>query len=228
MAISKSKPPASATEMSPRTVIFSGGLLLLAVIGWRINESSQISELPFQTKNLPPQSSPMCPWREPDSDLKLFFPSATHYETMTRILSGQRVELAAQLGRPLTGDENAFRFHPVFSGQISLGAILTGRVKGEFGAIEFVLAVGTNDAVCGLRLQRLRDPAEVSTALQNPEWLHSFNGKTAASEFSQEISAMPAAARISAQAVVDGVRSSLILFSARQATTNPQAASPHH
>jgi hypothetical protein len=156
----------------------------------------------------------MCPWREPEKDLRQFFPEATRYETTTRILSGQRLELAQKLGRTPTGDENALHIYPIYREQLSLGTVLTRRVKGEFGAIELVLAVGTNQQICGLRLQRLREPVASTAALQNSEWLDSFKGMRVDSEWQPKgkISGLPADARVSAEAIVEGARSLLVLL----------------
>lgn len=210
-----------------RPIAFWGGTmaLVLAVAAWRISESSRAPEIPFETENRPPSLGPLCPWREPDNDLKLFFPDATRYELETRLLSGRRLELAERLGRIPTGDENALRVHPVYRGQTPLGMVLTRRVKGEFGAIELVLAIGTNQQVCGLRLQRLREPAASSAALQDSQWLRSFVGKRADSSWQpeREVPDLPAEARVSARAIVDGMRSVLILL----ATAN-QEELPHH
>ena len=223
---SRLRPLAFDINMS-RPIAFWGGTmaLVLAVAAWRISESSRAPEIPFETENRPPSLAPLCPWREPDNDLKLFFPDATRYELETRLLSGRRLELAERLGRIPTGDENALRVHPVYRGQTPLGMVLTRRVKGEFGAIELVLAIGTNQQVCGLRLQRLREPAASSAALQDSQWLRSFVGKRADSSWQpeREVPDLPAEARVSARAIVDGVRSVLILL----ATAN-QEELPHH
>ena len=216
-----------------RPFVFSGGALavVLAVAAWRINESSRSPEIPFESENRPPSLAPLCPWREPENDLKLFFPDATRYELETRILSGQRLELAERLGRTPTGDENALHIYPVYREQTPLGVVLTRRVKGEFGAIELVLAVGTNQQICGLRLQRLREPAASAAALQDFQWLRSFIGKRADSSWEpeREISDMPADARVSAEAIVDGVRSLLILLAtANQGQLQGPVGIPHH
>jgi hypothetical protein len=160
--------------------------------------------------------------------LKLFFPSATSYKVETRILSGLRLELAARLGRTPTGDENALRVYPVYQKQTPLGLVLTRRVKGAHGGIEFVLAVSTNNQVCGLRLQRLREPESSAVALQSSRWLRSFDGRRADSpwQLGQDIPDVPPDARASAESIVDGVRSLLILL----ATANQErdlTAAPH-
>lgn len=171
----------------------------------------------------------MCPWREPENDLKMFFPNATGYKVETRVLSGLRLELAARLGRAPTGDENALRVYPVYQEQTQLGVVLTRRVKGELGAIELVMAVNTNQQICGLRLQRLREPEAIAAILQSSQWLQSFDGKRADSswQLGKEIPDVPADAHTSAEAIIDGVRSSLILL----ATANEArglTATPHH
>lgn len=201
-----------------RSLVWWGAtaILILGIVVWRIYNSSQPIEVPFETENRPPTAAPMCPWREPERDLKLFFPEATRYKTETRILSGKRLELAERLGRAPTGDENALYVYPVYREQTQLGVILAHRVKGEFGAIELVLAVGTNQQVSGLRLQRLREPENGAAALQDPQWLGSFVGKRTDSSWvlEQEISLLPVEARTSAAAIAEGVRSLLILLAA--------------
>src|SRR6266436_1923884 len=230
LMMSKSRPLAFATKMS-RSFVFGGCalVLLLTVAGWRILESSRRPEIPFETGNRLPVPAPLCPWREPASDLKLFFPSATGYKVETRILSGLRLELAARLGRTPTGDENALRVYPVYQEHTPLGLVLTRRVKGAHGGIEFVLAVSTNNQICGLRLQRLREPESSAVTLQTSQWLRSFAGRRADSpwQLRQDIPNVPPDARASAESIVDGVRSLLILL----ATDNQEgglAATPRH
>ncbi len=200
-------------------------VLLLIVAGWRIHEAARPAEIPFETENRPPPPAPICPWREPESDLKTFFPSATGYTTETHILSGQRLELASRLGRTPTGDENALRVYAIRHEQIPLGTVLTRRVKGDRGAIEVVLAVNANQQICGVRLQRLREPEACAAALQNSEWLRSFVGKSSTSswQLGKDIPEVPDDARVSANAIIDGVRSSLILLAAE---SDPTAS--HH
>ena len=209
-----------------RSIIIGAGAatLLLALVAWRFNGASPSPEIAFA-----PQSQPLCPWREPDDDLKQFFPGTTRYERETRILSGRRVELAEQLGRIPTGDENALHVYCIYHEQTPLGVVLTRRVKGEYGAIELVLAVNADAAVRGLRLQRLREPAPIAAALQNPDWLHSFAGRRAADSWKlgQDVPEVAADAQSSAGAVVEGVRSLLILLAASGQTHDP-IVTHHH
>jgi hypothetical protein len=227
--MSKSKPLAFDTKMS-RFVVFGGcALVFLAVAGWRIHESSQLPEIPFEPGNRPPPPVPVCPWRDPTNDLKVFYPNASGYTAETRILSGLRLELAARLGRTPTGDENALRVYPVYQEKIPLGVVLTRRVKGEHGGIEIVAAVGTNQQICGVRLQRLREPASGAVALQKSEWLRSFEGKSAQDlwRLGKDIPDVPSEARVSAESIVEGVRDSLILLAAATQERGV-AATPHH
>jgi len=220
----------SGIDMS-RPIIISVGaaIFLLALVAWRFNESSPSSETAFAPKSQPPSAAPLCPWREPENDLKQFFPGATRYERETRILSDRRVELAEQLGRIPTGDENALHVYCTYHEQTPLGVVMTRHVKGAYGAIELVLAVNTDGAVRGLRLQRLREPAPIAAALQNPDWLHSFEGRRAADSWKlgQDVPDVPEDARASAGAVVEGARSLLILLAMAGQTHNP-IVTQHH
>jgi hypothetical protein len=214
-----------------RSIIIGAGAatLLLALVAWRFNGASPSSEIAFAPKSQPPPAAPLCPWREPENDLKQFFPGATRCERETRILSGRRVELAEQLGRIPTGDENALHVYCIYREQTPLGVVLTRRVKGEYGAIELVLAVNADGTVRGLRLQRLREPAPIAAALQNPDWLHSFAGRRAADSWKlgQDVPEVAAAARSSAEAIVEGARSLLILL-ATSGQTHDSIVTHHH
>jgi hypothetical protein len=211
-----------------RAVVFGicGAALVLGIAGRRIHESRTAAELPFETKNQPQTAAPMCPWREPANDLNLFFPEATGYQVETRILSGLRLQLAQRLGRAPTGDENALRVYRVYRRETPVGAVLTRRVKGVNGAIEIVMGVNASQEVCGVRLQRLREPEEIAASLQNPQWLQAFEGKcdNASWQLGNGIPEVTEAARGSAVAIVDGVRSSLILL----ATSSGASGGPKH
>jgi len=201
----------------------------VAVVGWRLGRQSS-PETFSDPKVSPPEAAPLCPWREPEADLKGFFPGATRYEAQTRILSGRRQELAQHLGRNLTGDENALRFWRVYRGDLFLGTILTRRAKGEYGGIELVLATDTNRCVRGLRLQRLREPELIADALQNTNWLRSFAGKQAGDpcRLGSDIPELPSQARASATAIAQGVRSLLVLLAAADGAETPRLAATHH
>lgn len=203
--------------------------LILAVVSWRSGSSP--TEPVFDPQVRPPPAAPLCPWREPESDLQSFFPDATRHEVETRILSGRRVELAERLGRAPTGDENTLHVWRIHRGNVVVGWVLTRRVKGEHGAVELVVAVDREERIRGLRLQRLREPESIARALQNPEWLRSFEGKRAghAWKLGSDVPEVPAEARASAAAVVEGVRSLLVLLEASgEGRPAKPDAGPHH
>jgi hypothetical protein len=192
-----------------------GGAVLLALAAQWISavwvaSGNVVHEKPLRRVEL----APMCPWRDPDADLRAFFPDATGHRTEVRILSGALMELARRLGRRPAAEEYSLYVHRVFHEQQRLGAVLTRRVKGEYGAIELVLAVGADGAVRGARLQRWREPEPIAAVLRDSHWLGAFAGKTARSDWrlGQDIPAVPAEARGSAKAVVQGARSLLILL----------------
>lgn len=175
-------------------------------------------EAPFEPRSTRIETAPLCPWRQPAEDLRVLFPEATRHQAETRILSGLRIDLAQQLGRTPTAEENSLQLHRVYHDQQLLGTVLMRRVKGEFGAIEVVLGVRADGRVQGVRLQRLREPEAVAAALQNPEWLGTFRGRTLADRWmlGNEIPDVPVGARADAQAVVEGVRSLLVLLETAQ------------
>ena len=200
-----------------RVLVFAiGAALLLAGIVLRL-ANSQSKEIVFETRN-PPPLSPLCPWREPQSDLKSLFPAASRWEPETRILSGMRTDLAQRLGRTPTAEENSLRVYRIFEGDQALGEITTRRVKGSFGAIEVVLAVDTNGQITGLRLQRLREPEPAATALREGNWRLWFAGKGADSSWDSQdaLKQLPEEARASGQAIIEGARSAMILLAASE------------
>jgi len=214
-----------------RAVLFAVGALaaVLGVVGWRLAQSSTPETL-VETQVRPPEAAPLCPWREPQADLQRLFPTATRHETETRILSGHRLELTQRLGRAPTGDENALHLYRIYHDNTPLGTIVTQRVKGAYGAIELVLAADTSLRVCGLLLQRLREPEPIARALQNPDWLHSFNGKDTDADWQlgRGIPGVPPEAASSAQAVVAGARAAMILLATADEALPPPSAQPHH
>ena len=205
-----------------------GTLLLAAVAWWRLSQTRSVTSV-FEPRIESLQSEPLCPWREPQEDLKFLFPQATGFQVQTFILSGLRTELSSQLGRPPTGDENALHVYRVYARSTPQGAILTRRVKGNYGAIELVLGVNTNGQVQGLRIQRQREPDNIASAINDPAWLASFAGKTAGSSWAlgKDLPDVAVEARASAEAIVQGTRSLLILL-AVAAKTDVSSTTHHH
>lgn len=168
----------------------------------------------------------LCPWRDPQHDRALFFPTATETREETLILSGKRPEVAKQLGRPGTGEENALKVYRILHQDQFLGSIVARRVRGESGVIELLLAVRTNGEIVGAKIQRLREPDAVATALQSSSWLGAFTGKTRASAWrlGADIPDVPPAARTSAAAVLDAAHTLLVLLAIADETHTAGAA----
>ena len=168
----------------------------------------------------------LCPWREPERDRHRFFPTSNDVREETLILSGKRTEVARQLGRPATGEENALKVYRILNHDQVLGSVVARRVRGESGVIELLLAVGADGKVVGAKLQRLREPEDVAKVLQSPSWLGAFTGKTNASSWRAggDIPEVPPAASISATAVLDAARTLLILLGVADSSAASGAA----
>ena len=181
----------------------------------------------------PPRSTrihaaPLCPWRNPEADLAAVFPQADHWEPETRILSGLRIELAKRLGRPVQPDESALRLYRVSAGPAPLGVVMIRRVRGDYGALEVVVAVDESGTVRAVRLQRLREPEAVMQPLREADWLGAFRGKSVQNRcrVGEDLPAVPPSAEVTANAIAEGVRSLLILL---ETARSPRAlAATHH
>ena len=215
--------------MPRRILILAGALGLLLVLAWQFPRFSCPEPL-VESRASPPEAMPLCPWREPDADMQALFPGGTHYEAETRILSGLRVELEERLGRRPSAEENALHLFRVYRDQTLLGTVLTRRIKGDYGAIELVLAIGPDQRVRGWRLQRSREPEPVLEALLDPAWRRSFEGKSADSpwQLGLDIPQVAPVAAGSAAAVVEGARSLMILVAAATQSASSNRAPPPH
>lgn len=190
---------------------------LLAVAGALFLPGCSPSENGAQTSKPAPvlESAPVCPWREPILDLGRLFPPATNYVTETRILSGLTAELRRRLGRQMTTDENPLRIHRVRHGDQTPGCVLVSRIKAEHGSIEIVTGISGNGAVRGVLIQSQREPEAVARIITSSNFLAAFAGKNAAAalRLGEDLPTVPTEARVTAQAVADGVRSQLIVLS---------------
>jgi len=157
----------------------------------------------------------LCPWREPEHDRRQFFPTSTEVREETLILSGKRTEVARQLGRSPTGEENALKVYRILNRDQILGAVVARRVRGESGVIELLLAVGKDGRIVGAKIQRLREPDDVAQVLQSASWLGAFTGKTRASSWrlAGDIPDVPQAARTSGTAIIEAAHTLLVLLS---------------
>jgi hypothetical protein len=162
----------------------------------------------------PETSAGLCPWRAADEDRRRFFPMSTGFRDETLILSRQRLELEKRLGRMPGADDNALIVHRIIGMQASPGFVVTRRIRGECGLIELVLATDEHGRVIGARIQRHREPEQTARVFQSTAWLGAFRGKDSRSawQVGEDIPAVPAAARVSADAIAREARTVLILL----------------
>ncbi len=170
-----------------------------------------------------PQSSPPCPWRDAQTDMTNWFPGATRYYIADQILSGKRIELQKRLGRSLTADENRLHMYTVTSNSTEIGTVLTRRVKGKNGVVEIVLGLDPDKRISHFKIQRMREPQDVTDGLASLKLEEQLRGKDAASDFSEikTESTVPDSAACASH-IVDGVRTLLVLHDAGQSNL------PHH
>lgn len=190
---------------------------LLGGVFWLAKRPSA-GDAVFEPRSKILEPAPLCPCRQPEADLRRFFPGATRWQSETRVLSGQLLELKRRLGRDPQPEELALQVHRVFRNAEELGAVLVRCVHGKYGAIEIVLAIDSPGSVVGLELQRQREPAAIAAALTSPDWLGTFRGLRAAdfAAGAPSLPAVPGQAQSSADAIADGVRSLLILYQTAQ------------
>jgi len=205
----------------------AGGVVVAAGVVATLATRSAPKDPGITEIRVPEQAELMCPWREPERDLQAFFPGATGYKTETRILSAQRRLLAGKLGRQPRPDESRVYLHRVERGSRAFGYVVVRRVRGEYGAIELVVAVADGQ-VRGVRLQRHREPLAVASAINKKQWLRYFEGKRAEFDMrvGQTIPPVPPGAHASAEAVAEGVRSALVLVEVGSRHGIPEE--PHH
>jgi hypothetical protein len=156
----------------------------------------------------------VCPWRDPDGDLRRYFPTARDWRSERRSLAARWRLLRDRLGRaPAPEDALLDRCLLLDVRRQPAGRVLLRRVRGEDGAIELVAAVDVDGRVKGVRVQRDREAPDAAALLHADRWLARFRGLRAA-EWPGEAAVLrgvPAGARASARAVAEGVRTLLIL-----------------
>ncbi len=195
------------------------GVFALLAVGagtwqWAVHLPQDRVETLTLTRPLVTAAPAPCPWRDPQGDLRVFFPTADRYQTRMVSLSGSRLPILKRLGPAVSLASNSLSVFPLFHGTAPRGAVLIQRAAGEYGVIEVVVGVDTVGRVQGVRLQRLREPDRIARALTDPPWLRSFRGKTAADPWrlGGDVPDRPAPARASARIIVGTVRSLLIEY----------------
>lgn len=163
-------------------------------------------------------SASLCVWRQPDTDIAGIFGSGSYKTIFLGISDAQKARIEKRLGFKLDDDETQFKFFPVFKGKQRAGTVMTHAGKGQFGAVEVVVAVVPGDSgpvVKEVRIQRDREKAKA--ALRSREFLGQFKGMGSNDDFrmtKDESGLRPAAkgAEKSSQAVANAVRKLLVVY----------------
>lgn len=124
----------------------------------------------------------VCVWRDPERTMQKLFPQARDYKTRTEKMRPERIAaIEKAIGVPLEDTERKeFDLYEI-TGSVDgkpqkLGIVLALAGKGEYGTIEVVIGVDGGGKLVGAYIQRTRE--RVSKALQSPEFLKQFAGKT--------------------------------------------------
>jgi hypothetical protein len=157
----------------------------------------------------------LCVWRQPDADISGIFGSGSYKTVFADITDAQKLKIEKRLGFPLDADETQFKYFPVYKGKQRVGAVMTHAGKGQFGAIEVVVAVVEGDSgpvIKEVRIQRDREKAKA--ALRGKEFLGQFKAKglTDAFKVGEDIETAAQGADKASQAVATAARKLLIVY----------------
>jgi hypothetical protein len=163
-----------------------------------------------------PALASLCVWRSPDADIASIYGSGS-YKTIFEDIDGvRRVRIEKTLGFALDADETQFKFFPVFKGGKPVGTVMTHASKGQFGAIEVVVAVVDTGAGATVKLVRIqRDREKAKAALRGAEFLNQFRGMDSHGDFTFGPDGLKPArpdAVKSSQSVALAVRKLLVIY----------------
>ena len=157
----------------------------------------------------------LCVWRQPDADISGIFGSGSYKTVFADITDAQRGKIEKRLGFALDADETQFKYFPVYKGEKRVGTVMTHAGKGQFGAIEVVVAVIEGDSgpvIKAVRIQRDREKAKA--ALRSKEFLGQFKGKGLNDAFKvgDDLKTATEGAEKASQAVATAARKLLIVY----------------
>ena len=111
----------------------------------------------------------LCVWRQPDADISDIFGSGSYKTVFADISDSQKLQIEKRLGFTLDADETQFKYFPVYKGERRVGTVMTHAGKGQFGAIEVVVAVVEGDTapvIKDVRIQRDREKTNDESGLK--------------------------------------------------------------
>jgi hypothetical protein len=119
----------------------------------------------------------ICLWRNPDKDIKKIFPQATRYQSVIRRCNKEeKKKIESLISKSLDPDESEFTFYQIFTNKKRIGTVVTHAEKGEYGAIEVIIALDTLRKVKKVLIQRDREIK--SKELRSESFLKQFEGKS--------------------------------------------------
>jgi len=156
----------------------------------------------------------LCVWRQPDADISSIFGSGSYKTVFVDISDAQQQRIEKRLGFALDADETQFKFFPVYKGKKQVGTVMTHAGKGQFGAIEVVVAVVESDSGVVVREVRIqRDREKAKAALRSQEFLGQFKGlQTSALSDASKLRPASKGAEKASQAVANAVRKLLVAY----------------
>ena len=157
----------------------------------------------------------LCVWRQPDEDISAIFGSGSYKTVFVDIGDSVRPRVEQRLGFSLDADETQFKYFPVYKGEKRVGTVMTHVGKGQFGAIEVVVAVIEGDSgpvIKAVRIQRDREKAKA--ALRSKEFLGQFKGMglNDAFKIGDDLNTATEGAEKASQAVATAARKLLIVY----------------
>lgn len=102
----------------------------------------------------------LCVWRNPERTMTRIFPNAKDYISVNEKVAPEQLKVIEEtIGfEVLPGQRDVFPYFKM-TGEDGerIGTIIAVTQKGEFGAIEFVFGLDTNQVIKGLYIQRARE-----------------------------------------------------------------------
>lgn len=131
-----------------------------------------------------PARADVCVWRDPERTMAKLFPAAADYKTVTRKITADVArKIEERAGVRLDDSERSeFNYYEI-TGKLEgktqrLGTVLALAGTGDYGAIEVVIGLGTDERIVGVYIQRMRE--RNGDKLRSEDFLGQFKVKSVA------------------------------------------------
>ena len=165
----------------------------------------------FSAITLFAQEEFVCVWRNPERTMTRIFPDARDYRTVDYRISGeQRKAIEERLSSQLLrGQQVQYQnYEMIGEGGVVIGHTIAASQRGQFGAIEFVFGLDTNNVIKDIYIQRTR---ERNTRFRERDFLELFIGK-GIDDIDEMINIFEGGISHGTDAVILGIRKELITF----------------